>query len=418
MRMRGERKRVTDLSGLRNGLALVACLLMVLPAYGQRQIAGVIGMPPVRFGALAAGDYDGDGDEDVFLTGELANGTVHSALYRFIERRETPLPNSAPKIDAVYQRVDFPKRDVKGGSVVWRDLNNDGLLDILVTGLAVEEQTTTTTTFRPATDIYINGGGTFFVNGTSGLPGVHRSKADAADFNGDGIMDVVLGGEAEAGPVMGVWLGTGDGSFVPGPTSFEPLALSSLSISDMDQDGDQDFIVGGFTATGRPTVRMFTNDGSGAFSLVDPDFPELYFASAAFGDIDFDDDADILVSGGKLAPTILRGETWIFRNGGNDQFEGFTSNLTGLFGGGSLFRDMDGDQDLDFATWGQDDLSDPEGQWLQVFENIDLSFLRIANLRGVLYGALDWFDSDGNGRLDILLTGEQEGELVITLYEF
>jgi hypothetical protein len=79
---------------------------------------------------------------------------------------------------------------------------------------------------------------------------------------------------------------------------------------------------------------------------------------------------------------------------------------------------MDGDRDLDFVTWGQSDLSNPESQRLQVFENIDLSFLQIANLRGVLFGSLDWFDSDGNGRLDVLITGEQEGSLVSTLYEF
>ena len=395
----------------------LACL-MVMPAQAQRQIAGVIGMPPVRFGALAAGDYDGDGDADVFLTGELQDGTVHSALYRFVERRVTPIPNSIPKIDHVFERLNFPKRDVKGGSVVWRDMNNDGRLDILVTGLAVEENTTTTTIFRPATDIYINSSGTFFVNGTSGLPGVHRSRADAADFNGDGIMDVVLGGQAETGPVMGVWLGNGDGTFTAGPTSFEGLTLTSLDISDMDADGDQDFIVGGFTATGRPTVRLFRNDGAGGFSRVEAGFPDLYFASAGLGDIDFDDDPDILVSGGQLAPTIMRGDTWVFRNDGSGNFEGSSSSLTGLFGGGSLFRDMDGDTDLDFITWGQDDLSDPEGQRLQVFENIDLRFLRISNLRGVLYGALNWFDADGNGRLDVLITGEQEGALVISMYEY
>ncbi len=399
-------------------MALVACLLLALPAFGQRQIAGVIGMPPVRFGALAAADYDGDGDEDVFLTGELENGDVHAALYQFVERRVTPIPMASDRIDAIYQRVDFPKRDLKGGSVVWRDLNNDGQPDILVTGLAVEEATTTSTVFRPATDIYINGGGTFFVNGTSGLPGVHRSRADAADFNGDGLMDVVLGGESDNGLIMGVWLGDGSGSFTPGPTTFEPLALSSLGISDMDEDGDMDFIVGGFTSSGRPTVRLFENDGNAGFTRVEAGFPELYFAAAAFGDIDFDNDADIIVSGGQLAPTILRGETHVFRNQGSNTYNGFLSGLTGLFGGGAMFRDMDGDRDLDFVTWGQEDLSDPEGQKLQVFENIDLSFLQISDLRGVLFGALDWFDSDGNGRLDILVTGEQEGSLTIVLYEF
>ena len=399
---------------------LMALLLMmgVLPVQAQRQIVGVVGMPPVRFGALAAGDFDGDGDEDVFLTGEFRDGTVHSALYRLLERRVTPIPNSAPKIDAIYERVNFPKRDVKNGSVIWRDLDADGRLDILVTGLAVEEATTTTTVFRPATDIYINGGGTFYVNGTSGLPGVYRSRADAADFNGDGHMDVVLGGQSDTSLVMGVWMGNGSGSFTPGPTSFEGLVLTSLDIGDMDADGDLDFIVGGFTDSGRPTIRLYENDGGGSFTRVMAGFPELYFASAAFGDIDFDDDPDILVSGGVLSPAIMRGETRIFRTDGAGGFTGSRTNLSGLFGGGSLFRDMDGDQDLDFITWGQDDLSDPEGQKLQVFENVDLRFLQIADLRGMLYGALNWFDFDGNGRLDVLITGEQEGSLLSTLYEF
>lgn len=398
-------------------LTLLA-FLVVGTADAQRQVVGVIGMPPVRYGALAGGDYDGDGDEDVFLTGELLDGTVHSALYRFVERRETPVPNASPLVDAIYERVNFPKRDVKNGSVVWRDLNGDGRLDILVTGLAVEENTTSSTVVRPSTDIYINGGGTFFVNGSSGLPGVYRSKADAADFNGDGIMDVVLGGQAASGPVLGVWLGTGNGGFTPGPTSFEGLVMTSLDITDMDGDTDLDFIAGGFTASGRPTIRLFRNDGSGAFDLVDAGFPELYFGSAAFGDVDFDGDPDILVTGGVLAPNIMRGDTRLFRNNGTGGFAGSPTGLTGLFGGGSIFRDMDGDTDLDFITWGQDDLGDPEGQKLQVFENIDLSFLRISSLRGVQFGALAWFDSDGNGRLDVLLTGEQEGKLVIALYEY
>ncbi len=410
-------KNAAKPTAMRRWLAIFACFLLVLPVAAQRQIAGVVGMPPVRFGALAAGDFDGDGDDDVFLTGELENGNLHSALYRFVERRVTPIPNASPKIDAVYQRVDFPKRDLKSGSVVWRDMNNDGALDILVTGLAIEEATTTTVIYRPATDIYINGGGTFFINGSSGLPGVHRSRAVAADFNGDGLVDVVLGGESDDGLVMGVWLGNGGGEFIPGPTSFEPLALTSLDISDMDDDGDMDFIVGGFTESGRPTVRLFRNDGNAQFTRTEEGFPELYFASTAFGDIDFDNDSDIIVAGGQLAPTILRGETYVFRNNGT-QFDGSRSSLTGLFGGGSFFRDMDGDRDLDFVTWGQSDLSNPESQRLQVFENIDLSFLQIANLRGVLFGSLDWFDSDGNGRLDVLITGEQEGSLVSTLYEF
>ncbi len=399
-------------------LLLVFFFFGLQSASAQRQIVGVEGMPAVRFGALAGGDYDADGDEDVFLTGELRDGTIHSALYQFVERRVTPIPMQSPRITAVYQEIQFPTRDVKNGSVVWTDMNADGMLDILVTGLSLEEVTTDSEVFRPATDIYLNGNGTFFINTVAGLPGVHNSKADAADFNGDGHMDVVLGGETDTGLVLGVWLGDGVMFFSPGPTTFEGLFLTSLDVDDVDSDGDQDFIVGGFTASRRPVVRLFRNNGDASFVEVDADLPELYFASATFGDIDFDGDPDILVSGGRLAPTLLRGSTSIFRNDGSGIFTETFSSLMGLFAGGSLFGDLDGDADLDFVTWGQQDLSDPESQKLLLYENIDLRFLEIANLRGVVFGALNWFDSDGNGRLDILLTGEQEGELVITLFEF
>jgi len=249
----------------RSIVALVFCLV-ALPSAAQRQIAGVEGMPAVRYGALAGGDFDNDGDEDVFLTGEFLDGTIHSALYRFVERRETPVPNASPTITAVYQRMSFPKRDVKGGSVVWRDMDGDGRLDILVTGLALEEQTTTSKVFRPATDIYLNNGGTFIINPNPGLPGVHRSKADAADFNNDGIMDVVLGGESDTGPVLGVWYGTENGTFQASGSSFEGLILTSLDVADVDANGALDFIVGGFTATGRPVVRLYKNMGSDVFA--------------------------------------------------------------------------------------------------------------------------------------------------------
>lgn len=409
---------LSPFTSLKRLLVSLTLCLIVLPSSAQRQIVSVQGMPAVRFGALAGGDFDGDGDEDVFLTGEFLDGTIHSGLYQFVERLVTPIPNASPKITAVYERLSFPKRDVKGGSVVWRDINGDGRLDILVTGLALEEETTSSKILRPATDIYFNNGGTFIFNANPGLPGVHRSKADAADFNNDGVMDVILGGESSTGPVFGIWYGNGDGTFQPSSQSFEGLILTSLDVADMDANGTNDFIVGGFTASGRPVVRVFRNMGADMFVREEIDFPELYFAGVAFGDIDFDSDPDILLSGGELSPTILRGRTELFRNDGLGNFTGSPSSLTGLFGGGVMFRDMDGDEDLDFVTWGQGDLSDSEDQKLQVFENIDLSFLQISDLRGVLYGAISWFDSDGNGRLDILITGQQEGALVITLYEF
>lgn len=99
--------------------------------------------------------------------------------------------------DGTFQEVDLNGQNFVGtyeGDLCVADFNQDGWLDILSTGTPNEG--------NKRADIYFNNGAsgkpfTFTastVDGGNGLYGVAGSVAEAADLNGDGLTDVILSG--------------------------------------------------------------------------------------------------------------------------------------------------------------------------------------------------------------------------------
>jgi len=86
------------------------------------------------------------------------------------------------------------------------DLNHDGKLDLLTTPF--DGQTFT---------VFLNHGDGTFPNGGSAdylVDGDDINRVVAADFNGDGIVDVATQGCGSGGPAISVHFGNGDGTFV------------------------------------------------------------------------------------------------------------------------------------------------------------------------------------------------------------
>jgi len=373
--------------------------------------------PLVAFGAAQAADFDGDGDMDVFVTGEREDGTIVSGLFRFDTRQVTQLINSSPKITAIHSKVEFPIRPVTRGSVQWVDVNGDDRPDLIVTGRSLESVTTQNQVFRPAADVYINiDGSTMALRGS--LTGVEHGATATGDFDGDGNMDIILGGITDDGPILELWINNNNfGSFHRSVnSSLDGIWPSALTTADYDLDGKIDVLVSGFDASDAPRTILYRNTGSLQFEAVDANLPQRLFSSASFGDVDSDGDPDLYLSGGTLGPTLLRGEAGLYRNNGG-VFSRFPGEMTGLFFGGSSWADFDSDGDIDLLVYGQENLTDVESQRIIVYNNSGDSLNSFASFRGVQFGDVFWDDYQGDGRLDVLIAGIQNDRIVINLFE-
>src|SRR5262249_44179435 len=99
--------------------------------------------------------------------------------------------------------------------------------------------------------------------------GINPFGLVAGDFNGDGVPDLAVASRgdpnsSDVGPSIAVFLGTGDGSFRPGP-SVAADATDGLVTGDFNGDDFLDLASGDRNAA---AVSIFLGDGHGAFSEI------------------------------------------------------------------------------------------------------------------------------------------------------
>ena len=153
--------------------------------------------PPVRFGDAAWGDYDGDGDLDLFLTGSLRSfDKAQPWTQLYLNNGDTevfvvdPMGNMVEititqYVDAINPTLP-PLEDVWQSAVAWGDYDNDGDLDLLATGINTAGALTL--------HLYENVGGSDRLASGFTLPGVRDGDVDWGDYDNDGDLDFVLSG--------------------------------------------------------------------------------------------------------------------------------------------------------------------------------------------------------------------------------
>ncbi len=152
---------------------LVAALLLglaLIPSPGAVWAAvsfadqGALGLPAVRYGSVAWGDYDNDGRLDVLVAG-CTDGTCTARTARVYHNN-----GSGNFTDA---NAGLP--GVAYSAAAWGDYDGDGRLDILLAG--------NTGSARIAKVYHNNGDGTFADSGAS-LAGVDYAAATWGDQGG------------------------------------------------------------------------------------------------------------------------------------------------------------------------------------------------------------------------------------------
>ncbi|MBK9471828.1 MAG: VCBS repeat-containing protein [bacterium] len=200
------------------------------------------GLTGVFDSALAWGDYDSDGDLDILLAGVVDYVTEESVAKVYAN------------INGTFSDIEAGLAGIAEGSATWGDYDSDGDLDILLAGISENG------TGDSVAKVYANTDGTFSEIGT-GITGVHSSTSTWGDYDNDGDLDILLTGYAFESfwPVARVYANT-DGTFTDIRAGLFEVQNPVATWADFDNDGDLDILLSGEAlGEGYPVTRVYEN---------------------------------------------------------------------------------------------------------------------------------------------------------------
>jgi hypothetical protein len=340
------------------------------------------GLTGVSASDVAWGDYDGDGDLDILLTGDAGSGYV-SLVYR----------NDGGN----FTDINAGLAGVMEGSVAWGDYDNDADLDILLSGV---------TSSANVARVYRNDDGVFTDIG-AGLSGVWYGSVAWGDCDNDGDLDILLTGYAGFSYVTKVYRNDA-GSFTDIGAGLTDVAHSSVAWGDYDNDGDLDILLTGDADSAFVSI-VYRND-AGSFTDIDAGLTGVREGSGAWGDCDNDGDLDILLTGLSASGSISR----VYRNEAGS-FTDIGAELTGACGSSAAWGDRDNDGNLDFLLTGTTD----SGGFSRVYCGDGSGGFTVDPFwpQQMHDGSAAWGDYDNDGDLDLVLSGEKGSGYLTLVYQ-
>lgn len=339
------------------------------------------------------GDFDNDGDEDLFVT----NGVLGNAQKNFLFRNEGPENNFA---FVKVEQGNIVNDIAHSRAASWGDYDNDGNLDLFVAN-QIENNNYL---------YHNNGDGTFtrIVEGAVAYDLYESEPVSWIDYDNDGYLDIFVGNANTSHP-NNLYHNNGDGTF--SRILDDPLAKDygngTFSWCDFDNDGDYDMLAGYFLQN---TGALFLNNGNGSFTKISKGMvlndPEEGLHAGDWVDFDNDGDWDIfdLCNWDIININLING---IYINEGpvsNYQFTKKTKDIIEIENytwTGSSWSDIDNDGDLDMFLTSYDNYN-------VLFSNngdgtlTKITVGEITNESSVSLGSA-WADYDQDGDMDLYI---------------
>ena len=233
------------------------------------------------------------------------------------------------------------------------------------------------------------------------LPALAQVRLDWGDYDNDGDLDLMASGN------NGTHLFQNDPAtpFGEVPTGIGAETDEALSWGDFDNDSDLDVIVG---------TRIHRNEGG----LLEP-WSNLSGTTgidngtaAAWGDYDGDGDLDLVLTG--LANGQSARTRFIRYEDGFLEVDGIADNgVLGVYEGDVAFGDFDLDGDLDLLLAGNNRGGTGDDHAI-IYENVNdranaVVFQEHTILPGLNNADVAWGDYDGDGDLDAMIAGTEDG---------
>ena len=324
---------------------------------------------------VATGDYDNDGDQDLYVTALGPN-----TLYR----------NNGDGTFSDVTAAAGVSDDRWSTAATFVDYDRDGDLDLFVVHYLDFSVTSNKQcfdpagsrdycgprSFRPVPDrLFRNDGGGRFTDVTEAA-GI--TKADGAglgiatgDFNADGWLDLYVANDATPNQL---WINQKNGTFVDdGPLAGAALNAAGvpegsmgIAAGDYDRDGDEDLFVTNIIGE---TFALYTNDGHSGFEDTRAQSglaqPTAAFTGFGTGWIDYDNDGwlDLFITNGAVNiiqglrgdPSPFRMRNQLFHNLGTRTFIETSGQAGQAFaraevGRAAAFGDIDNDGDTDILV--------------------------------------------------------------------
>lgn len=381
-------------------------------------------------GGIAVGDYDQDGDIDLFIT---SGNKSASKLYQkqtdgsFVDKAEL----AGVQLTGIYSGPSFA------------DSDNDGDLDLFVGGMG-----------KTTSKLFINqGNGTFIEGMAPNISKEYTLSSSFADYNNDGYLDLAVSHYASTltNDPEHLWLNTGNNIFesVSSSTDLINTSLNGESnsialdltftpnFSDIDNNGHLDLLM----ASDYNTSALLFNTGAGYFeeksTNLNLKIRDLQGMGAVVADIDNDGDLDWFVTSiiefEEQTGSLKYSGNKLFSNNGDGSFRdiSYQSNIyNGGWGWSACIADFNNDGLLDiFNTNGwnlpssvtgkyeshDNDtiklfLATESGQYIETNTEIGLSDKGQGR-------AVVCFDNDDDGDIDILLSNHDTNLNALIFYE-